>query len=137
MDHVVTADGRLRVWETFRRSRPLELYTYWTDPDKLTRWWPSEASVDAAPGGSYRYTLASGGTLCGTFSETEPGRRLAFSMREDGLEQGVVVDLEPRDADTLLTVTHGPFGDKTERQAQLDEWTRLLKRLKAATKASA
>ena len=134
MDSVVTADGRLRVWETFRRVGALQLYTYLTDPAKLTQWWPSEANVNAAPGGSFRYTVASG-EVSGTFAEAEPGKRLAFSLREQGGAEGqVVMDLEPRDADTLLTITHGPFGDKAERQVQLDEWTRLLKRLKAVAR---
>ena len=138
MDSVVTADGRLRVWETFRHVKPLELYSYLTDPAKLTQWWPSEARVDAAPGGSFRYTVADGVAteeVSGTFSEAEPGKRLAFSLREQGeAERQFVMDLEARDADTLLTVTHGPFGDKAERQKQLDEWTRLLKKLKAAAR---
>ena len=135
MDHVVTADGRLRVWETFRRVKPLELYAYLTDRAKLTQWWPSEADVNATPGGSYRYTVA-GGEVSGTFAEAEPGRRLAFSYRaQGGTESRVVMDLEPRDADTLLTVTQGPFGDEAERQARLEEWTRLFKRLKAAARA--
>lgn len=134
MDSVVTADGRLRVWETFRRVSAPQLYAYLTDPAKLTQWWPSEAQVDAAPGGSFRYTVTSG-EVSGTFSEAEPGKRLAFSLREQGgAESRVVMDLEPRDADTLLTITHGPFGDKAERQRQLDEWTRLLKRLKAVAR---
>ena len=138
MDSVVTADGRLRVWETFRRVKPLELYSYLTDPAKLTQWWPSEAQVDAIPGGSFRYTVTdevATGEVSGTFAEAEPGKRLAFSLRaQGGAESQVVIDLEPRDADTLLTVTHGPFGDKAERQRQLDEWTRLLKKLKAVTR---
>lgn len=137
MDHVVTADGRLRVWETFRRVEPDELYTYLTDPAKLTRWWPDEAQTDATPGGDYRYTVAAG-EVSGTFSEAEPGERLAFSYRaQDGAESRVVIDLEPRGADTLLTVTQGLFGDDAERGAQLDEWTRLLRRLKAATRDAA
>lgn len=135
MDHVVTADGRLRVWETFRRVKPGELYAYLTDPAKLTLWWPNEAQVDATPGGSYRFAVA-GGEISGTFAEAEPGRRLAFSYRaQGGAESQVVVDLEPRDADTLLTVTQGPFGSEAERRAQLDEWTRLFKRLKGAARA--
>lgn len=137
MDHVVTRDGRLRVWETFRGTTPAELYGYLTEPAKLTRWWPLEASVDARPGGGYRYTLPGGGALSGTFTEAEPGRRLAFSAEGVGPEQQVVVDLESRDADTLLTVTQGPFGSSAEREAQLGEWTRLLKKLKTAIQNAA
>ncbi len=138
MDYVVTADGRLRVWETFRRVGAPQLYACLTDPAKLTQWWPSEADVDAAPGGSFRYTVTDGvatGEVSGTFSEAEPGKRLAFSLRaRGGAESQVVMDLEPKGTDTLLTITHGPFGDKAERQVQLDEWTRLLKRLKGAAR---
>ena len=134
MDSVVTADGRLRVWEIFRKVEALELYAYLTDPAKLTQWWPSEADVNATPGGRFRYTVGDG-EMSGTLAEAEPGKRLAFSLREQGgIESQVVMDLEPKGTDTLLTVTHGPFGDKAERQKQLDEWTRLLKRLKAVAR---
>ena len=140
MDYVKTADGRLRVWETFRDVTPSELFDYWTKPDKLTRWWPDEAVVDPAPGGRYRYGfLASGHTLTGTFAEVRPAQRLAFSWRwehEPRLQQ-VVVDFEARDAATLLTVTQGPYGEgetAKERQNQLDDWTHAFRKLKAAVR---
>lgn len=134
MDYVITADGRLRMWETFRRVGALELYTYLTDPAKLTQWWPSEAQANAVPGGTFRYAVANG-EASGTFAEAEPGKRLAFSYRTQGdAESQVVIDLEPKDADTLLTVTQGPFGDEAERQRRLDEWPRLFKRLKGVAR---
>ena len=135
MDSLITADGRVRVWRTFQDVSPDALYSYWTEPAKLTQWWPNEATLDAVPEGAYRYVF-SGGTLAGSFSEAEEGRRLAFSWRwehEPGTpEQQVVVDFERRDDDTLLTVTQGPYGrgaEAEERGRQLESWQYLLKRL--------
>ncbi len=141
MDHVTTADGRLRVWETFRDTTPETLFGYWTEPYKLKVWWPSEVEVEPVSGGHYRYSFSQvGHTLTGTFSEVKPGQRLAFSWHwehEPGVQQ-VVVDFEPRDKDTLLTVTHGPFGadeaGKSLRQDQLEGWTHFIEKLKAAVR---
>ncbi len=140
LDSVQTSDGRLRVWDTFRDVTPGELFSYWIEPEKLKTWWPNEVTVDPVPGGRYCYEFAAGHILTGTFSDVEPGRRLAFSWRwehETDREQRVVVDFERRDADTLLTVTQGPYTvgkAGRERQAQLDDWTHLLGRLKTAVR---
>lgn len=134
MDHVQTADGRLRVWETYRRVTPGELYRYWTEPAKLKVWWPPVAAVDPTVGGHYSFGFPEvGKTLSGTFSEVVPGKRLAFSWRwqdEPGVpEQHVTVDFEPRDDNTLLTVTHSSYGGETERQEHLEGWQHFLGRL--------
>lgn len=137
MDHVQTADGRLRVWETYRRVTPDELYSYWTEPAKLKTWWPNEVTIDAVTGGHYSYTFTQPGqTLSGVFSEVLPGKRLAFSWEwahEPGSARQVVVDFEKRDADTLLTVTHGTYGggeaEAHEREAHLGGWQHFLGRL--------
>ena len=142
LEHLQTADGRLRVWNTFRDVTPGELFSYWVEPAKLTQWWPNEVTTDPVPGGRYRYGFVkSGYTLTGTFTEVEPGKRLAFSWRYEhgaGKEQQVVADFERRDADTLLTVTQGPYGSgpagERERQERLDGWTYFLGRLKTAVR---
>ena len=102
LDSVQTSDGRLRVWDTFRDVTPGELFSYWIEPEKLKTWWPNEVTVDPVPRGRYRYEFAAGHTLTGTFSDVEPGKRLAFSWRwehETGREQRVVVDF---DAETRI-----------------------------------
>lgn len=140
MDHLYTADGRLRVWATFRNITPQELFSYWTEPDRLRLWWPEDAATEPVPGGRYRYAFPEPGhTLAGTFAEVVPGQRLAFSWgweHEAGSpERQVVVDFEPRDEDTLLTVTHGPYGEneaEAERQEHLEGWQHFLGRLEAA-----
>ncbi len=138
MEFVKTGDGRLRVWQTFRGVAPDELFSYWTEPAKLKAWWPDEATIDPVSGGQYRYVLRGGHVLSGTFSEVDPGKRLAFSFQEgeSGAEKQVVVDFEPRDADTLLTVTQGFYGEdeagKGAFQSQLDDWANLFRKLKTA-----
>lgn len=137
MDYLYLKDGRLRVWETFRDTTPQELFTYWTEPAKLRLWWSEEAASEAVPG---RRSVLPGleHTLAGTFSEVVPGQRLAFSWEhEPGTPARlVVVDFERREEDTLLTVTHGPYGsgeaEARERQEQLKSWQQLLGRLRAA-----
>lgn len=135
MDHVLTRDGRLRVWTTLRGVSPEQVYSYWTDPTKLRQWWPPEAALEPTPGGTYIFGFPQAGhTLTGSFSEAVPGKRLAFSWQwqhePDVPEQQVVVDFERRDDDTLLTVTHGPAGTDEERQGQLEGWEHFLGRLK-------
>lgn len=133
MDHLTTRDGRLRVWETFRTS-PEDLFGYWTEPGKLQLWWPQEATLDPVPGGSYRFAQDDR-ALSGTFTEVSPGERLAFSWRTapDGPERQVVVDFEPRNRDTLLTVTHGVYGtgeaEARAQEVELERWQHFLGRL--------
>ena len=140
-EHLHTSDGRLRVWDTFRDVTPDELFSYWTEPDKLTRWWPNEVEINPAPGGRYRYGFAkTGHVLSGTFTELEPGQRLVFSWHweHEAQEQRVVADFERRDKDTLLTVTQGPYGvgeaGERERRSQLEGWSYFLGRLKTAVR---
>lgn len=113
VEHLITRDGRLRLWTTLRRVAPSEVYAYWTAGDKLARWWPEPRGF--------------------TPSDSEPGRRLAFDLGASspfGEGQGVV-DFERRDEDTLLTVTQGPVAEGAEDKL-LESWTRLLERLKGA-----
>lgn len=113
MDHLITRDGRLRLWTTLRRTQPNEVYAYWTEGDKLAQWWPEPRGFSPR--------------------DSEAGRRLAFDFTDAspfGEGQGVV-DFERRDEDTLLTVTHGPIADASEG-GLLDSWTHLLGRLKRA-----
>jgi uncharacterized protein YndB with AHSA1/START domain len=134
VDHLITRDGRLRVWETFKTS-PEDLFSYWTEPGKVQLWWAQEATLEPVPGGSYTYRLAPDNTLSGTFSEVVPGKRLAFSWLEvpGAPERIVVVDFEARNRDTLLTVTQGSYGggeaEERERQGHLESWQRVLGRL--------
>ena len=137
LEHLQTSDGRLRVWDTFRDMTPGELFSYWVEPAKLKRWWPTEAVLDPVPGGHYRYELAADQTLTGTFLEVNPSKRLVFSWRDGqgvGKEQHVVADFERRDDDALLTVTQGPYGSgeagERERQVQLESWSHVLGRLR-------
>ncbi len=140
MDHVQTGDGRLRVWETFRRVTPDELYRYWTEPAKLELWWPPVAAVDPTVGGRYEFSFPeSGKTLSGTFSEVVPGKRLAFSWNQQDepgtLERHVTVDFEVRDRNTLLTVTHSGAAADAERQGHLEGWQHFLGRLERHIRA--
>ncbi len=109
------------------------LFSYWTEPAKLTQWWPEDATLEAVRGGEYRYSFPKvDRTLTGTFTEVVRGKRLAFSWtwEHENYEQQVVVDLERRDEDTLLTVTHGPYSAKGDEAEGLEGWTHFLGRLK-------
>lgn len=116
MEHLVTRDGRLRLWITLRRVGPDEVLTYWTEARKLERWWPE--GKEFSP------------------SDSAPGRQLAFNPAAGNIsslpEGQVVVDFERRDEDTLLTVTHGPLALPDDRNVKepLEAWTRLILRLK-------
>ena len=142
LEHLHTADGRLRVWDTFRDVTPDELFSYWTEPDKLKRWWPNETEINPVPGGHYRYEFAKSRTRPdrAPFLKCNPVNALAFSWRwaHEAGEQNVVVDFERRDKDTLLTVTQSSYGAgeaaERERQQQLDGWSYFLGRLKTVVR---
>ncbi len=119
MDHVVTRDGRLRLWTTLRRVTPERTFSFRSEPEQLTEGWPNHIAPNARTQ-----------VRPGIFSEIEPGRRLVFDRTEgQGHETRVVVDFEARDSDTLLTVTEGPLA-AGEIEPRLAFWTDALGRLK-------
>lgn len=98
-------------------NRPIEaVWTLWSDPDKLARWWgPPGVPMtvdhhDLAPGGRIDVAAhVAGSVIRGRWSiiAVEPPRSLRFTFASDGLEPTEIdVRIEPvSQATTTMTVT--------------------------------
>jgi uncharacterized protein YndB with AHSA1/START domain len=117
---------------------PPAMWRIWTEPALLTRWWPTEASLDLREGGSYHFVWpAMDWHLRGTFLTVEPERLLRFTWswdHDDLPQRTVAVNLDPLlDGGTRLTVEHGTYSDSAtdveDRDSHLAGWLHFLGRL--------
>jgi uncharacterized protein YndB with AHSA1/START domain len=124
IDKTVDASQQTVVLErTFTAPRDL-VFSLFTDPAHLVRWWCpypltfAECEFDARPGGSLRYVMqASDGTRfpkIGTMLEVEPPARLVFSAQEDMDESGVP------GTEVLQTITFTEHENQTVVRVQID-----------------
>lgn len=79
--------------ETIRReiriaAAPETVFTFFTDPARMTRWKGREAELDARPGGKYRVAIRDDHVALGEFVEVTPYTRVVFTW---GWEQGIEV----------------------------------------------
>ncbi|MDY7105187.1 MAG: SRPBCC domain-containing protein [Actinomycetota bacterium] len=91
-----------RVWEAL------------TEPEALAEWMGGPSELDARPGGGGRVTDAETATVRRVLvTESDPGRRLAFTWWPDddgdGVASEVRFDLTPSGGGTRLTVTERPL----------------------------
>ncbi len=78
-----------------------EVWEALTDPDRLEDWFANTVEVDLRPGGGARFGWGNGEERHATFTEVEPGRRLAFDWDDDG---EVEFTLDDAAGGTRLTV---------------------------------
>jgi uncharacterized protein YndB with AHSA1/START domain len=121
---------------------PEKVFSAWTDPKKLGRWFcptackPVLTESDARVGGRYRIVVrAQSGEahdVSGTFREVVPNRRLAFTWAWRSTperESLVTVELKPDGDGTMLTLTHEQFFDEAARDRHQSGWGPILDRL--------
>jgi uncharacterized protein YndB with AHSA1/START domain len=121
---------------------PAKVFSAWTDPKKLGRWFcppanePLVAESDARVGGRYRIVVrAPSGEehdVSGTFREVVPDRKLVFTWAwrtTPERESLVTVELEGDGEGTLLTLTHERFYDEAARDRHQAGWGAILDRL--------
>jgi uncharacterized protein (TIGR03086 family) len=116
-----------------------ETFALITQPDRLRRWQAITARVDLRAGGTYRWTIIPGHTVCGSFTEVEPGKRVVFSWGWEDSEDlppgasTVIVTLEPADGGTLVRLVHeGLTGEQAASHAE--GWSHYLGRLVEAAR---
>lgn len=110
-----------------------DAWPWFTDPDHLVRWWPSEVDADVRPGGTYRFSWPSW-TLRGTYTDVVAGSRLAFTWswdHDDLPPRAVAVDIE-RDVTSTRVTIHHSYGSTDERDGYRDGWLHFLDRLAGA-----
>jgi len=143
------ADEVLRI-ERLIPAPPDRVYTYWTDPHHLIKWWGPEGyeipahALDIRQGGRWRTTMRSpdGGchTVSGIYRELVPSSRMVFTWGwEDddgkrGHETEVTVTFESAPGGTRLVLMQRPFEDKGTRDRHGQGWASTLNCLVEAVK---
>jgi uncharacterized protein YndB with AHSA1/START domain len=122
------------------QATPEKLFTAWTQPEQLKRWWgPAsvicvDAEVDLRIGGRYRIgnKLPDGTILwiTGEFQVIEPPHKLVYTWRigpESQPAELVTVFFESRPAGaTEVIVVHERIPDKTARDTHEQGWVGCL-----------
>src|SRR4029453_8897042 len=116
-------------------ARPETVFTFLTDPDKMTLWKGDSAQLDARPGGVYRVQIGRA-VVVGEFVELDPPRRVVFTWGWEGNDDvppgssTVEVTLMPDGEATILRLVHRDLPE--EQRAEHDGgWKLFLPRLAA------
>jgi uncharacterized protein YndB with AHSA1/START domain len=137
-------------------AAPEAVFTAFTDPDELAKWWGPEGftiptlEFEARVGESYRIEMqppeGDRFYLTGEFREVDAPARLACTFvweDPDPDDVETVVDLSFRDLgdSTELSLRQGPFKTEARRRLHRDGWTdsldkldRLIQRLEASNR---
>ena len=119
------------------RATPEVVFSYFTDPDRYTRWMGVEAVLDAQPGGVYQVTTPQGFVAKGEFVEVEPPWRVVFTWGWVGRPEippgstRVEVTLEADAEHTNLRLVHSGL-PTDEVNAHISGWMRYVERLVVA-----
>jgi uncharacterized protein YndB with AHSA1/START domain len=128
---------------------PETVFSYLTDPARYIQWMGSQATLEPAPGGTYRVQMDDGFAAAGTFAEVEPPHRLAFTWgwADDDAAQHVLgepdqdgsalppgstrveVTLQAEPGGTRLTLRHHDLATTELRHAHQVAWETYLHRL--------
>lgn len=131
------ATGTELVLERRIAASPETLFSFFTDPEKVTRWLAVEATVDPRPGGVYHQVhLDDEGTrheMPCEFVEVSPPSRLVFTWPKG--PSTVEVTFEPDGDGTRLTLTHRDLPEQS-RGAHQQGWLRLLETLASLAAAA-
>jgi uncharacterized protein YndB with AHSA1/START domain len=116
-------------------ATPEQVWPYLTDGALWSRWQGRQATVEPAPGGTYRMLMADGSEASGRVVEVVPHRRITFTWGWTGapfeLEPGsttVEISLEPVDNGTLIRLRHRDLPEHL-REPHGAGWTHYLARL--------
>ena len=107
------SNGGVIVREVYIEASQETVFAFFTDPDKMTRWMGTSATLEPQVDGLYLVNIAKGNVAKGEYREVLPNSRIAFSFGWDSEGAGVPpgsslveIDLEPKDPGTLLRLTH-------------------------------
>lgn len=94
-------------------ASPATVFSYFTDPEKLVRWWGVAAAIEPRPGGGFRVEIDGRHVARGEYLELVPPRRIALSWGWEGeghpIPPGstrVEIELSPDGDGTLLRLRH-------------------------------
>jgi uncharacterized protein YndB with AHSA1/START domain len=139
MDKVQAGGVALTITKTFDASID-EVYSFWTDPQKLATWYGPEGftntvhSFELKEGGEYRLTMhAPNGEdypLRGEFKTIQKPTKLVFTWQWEGgdpdmgnEETLVTVELQEVGGKTQMTFTHEGFPNDNAKANHTKGWT--------------
>ena len=119
------------------------VWSYLVDPEKITRWWGTDAELDPRGGGAWRVEISGQRIARGELLEIDPPRRLVYSF---GWEPGpngipnllppgssvVEFDLIPTASGTTVRVVHRDVPGAEAARAHGAGWQHYLERLAIA-----
>lgn len=120
---------------------PTKVYSAWTEPEKLARWWGPgqsdnvQAELDVRAGGRFWVSFTTDGEqhgVGGIYREVVPGEKLVFTWAWQSTperESLVTVELKSDGDGTLLTLTHEQFFDENARDRHREGWGGALDKL--------
>jgi len=128
---------RIRVAVLLQDRSPHDAFLDWTEPERLQRWWPPRARIEARAGGVYEFDWPKmNWHLRGRIEQLVPDQLIGFSWcwdHEPGVTKHVIVRFTHEAAGTLVTVEHGSYTkaprDLELRQEHVDGWMHFLARL--------
>lgn len=131
-------DDQILKLERVMPAAPDSVFSAWTDPEVLARWWgPEHMSIphhemDIREGGSWLTTMRSPDgnefTVSGIYRTIDPPKRLVFTWawHNDGVrsedETEVTVDFAPVEGGTRLVLTQQQFATADARSSHLGGW---------------
>ncbi|MGO8947879.1 MAG: SRPBCC family protein [Ktedonobacterales bacterium] len=119
---------------TFAANRR-RVFRAWIEPDALEHWLRprglgmSVSSLDARVGGSFRFDLANGSSIVGTYLQVVPPEKLVFTWSGEltpGRETIVTVDFLDQGAVTEVVLTHERLSTPEARARARSGWPSLL-----------
>ena len=127
------------------RAPPEEVFSAWTEPALLERWWAgvggwteARAEVDLRVGGHYLFTMRNErgpvDRVGGVYTEVSRPERLGFtwtwdndpSVMRGSEESRVAVVLREAAGGTQLSLTHAGLGSKVVKELHEEGWNALL-----------
>ena len=119
-------------------ARPETVFPFFTDPEKMTQWKGTWATLDPRPGGIYRVNVTGTAIARGEYVEVNPFTRVVFTWGWEGEgasvppgSSTVEINLTPDGDGTIVRLRH--YGLSAEDGAEhLEGWTHYLGRLSVA-----
>ena len=115
-------------------ARPETIFSFFTDPTKLTRWKGIKATLDPRPGGVYRVDINGRDVVRGQYLEITPYTRVVFTWGWEGgpLPPGastVEISLSADGEGTIVHLRHLGLPDAGQYKVHGEGWDHFLPRL--------